>query len=226
LTEGAVVLLDELAERLGYLVGSREHDRTGFGVELPAQAELEALQTVSDERLQSRQFRDVLVDAFVLQLTQGIDDFIELTRVDVLAAKGPTQVLRFVGVLTRLTAKLPDVFRGQTSLTTFPPSAPRRSASPRATTVVTARRVTATTIASVTAALPATVASLLAVLTLTLTFTLALALALSLLAFALLTLTLLALTLLTLALLIAGLLVPLLIAILIAGGSFARPLLE
>jgi hypothetical protein len=91
LTERSVVLFDELAERLRHLVRAREHDCAGIRVELPTQAEFEAFEAVGDERLQTGQFLDVLVDPVVLQLSQGIDDFIQLARVDVLAAQNATK---------------------------------------------------------------------------------------------------------------------------------------
>ena len=126
-----------------------------FASSLPTQAELEPLQTVSNERLQPGELLDVLIDALVLELTQRVDDFVQLARVDVFAAQHATQFLRLLRVLTCLAAKLPDVLGGQTNRAALPPSTPRGSASPGAAAIV----ATAGRIASVAALLSAAIAA-------------------------------------------------------------------
>jgi hypothetical protein len=157
LAERPVVLFNELTERLRHFVGSRQHDRARVRVELTTQAKLEALEAVGDERLQTGQFFDILIDAVILQLSQRVDDFIELARIDLFPAQQPPQVLCLAGVLTGLVAKLTDVLRRQADVATFPPSTPRRSASPCAAAIVAACRVAAAAIARITTALAAAI---------------------------------------------------------------------
>ena len=196
MSERPVVLLDKLAELFRHLVGPGQHDGAGIGVNLPPQAELEALQAVSYKGLESRQFLDVLIDPLVLKFAQRLDDLVELTRIDVLAAQHTAQVLSLVGVLTGLASKLPDVLGGQTHLTTLPPATPGRTAAPLTTAVDTAAGEP-TAVTTVAIALTIATTGLLAV---ALPLPLALTLTLTLLAFLplALPLTLLALTLLTL----------------------------
>ena len=217
MSERPVVLLDQLAELFRHLVGAGEHDRAGVRVELPTQAELEALQAVGHERLQPRQLLDVLVDAVVLQLTQGTDDLVQLAWIDVLAAKHAAQILRFVGVLPRLVAKLTDILRRQTNRTAIPPAAPRRTTSPGAATVEAAAGSEPAAVTSI-AALSA--AALTGLLPFALALTFALTLALALLPF----LALPFLPLLAARLLVVALLIPLLTAVLLR--TLARPLLQ
>ena len=194
MSERPVVLLDKLAELFRHLVGPGQHDGAGIGVNLPPQAELEALQAVSYKGLESRQFLDVLIDPLVLKFAQRLDDLVELTRIDILAAQHTAQVLSLVGVLTGLASKLPDVLGGQTHLTTLPPATPGRTAAPLATAVNTAAGEP-TAVTTVAIALTIATTGLLAV---ALPLTLALPLPLLALLPLALPLTLLALTLLTL----------------------------
>ena len=138
MSERPVVLLDQLAELFRHLIGAGEHDRAGVRVELSTQAELEALQTVSHKGLQPGQLLDVLIDAVVLELAQGADDFVQLAGIDVLTAEQTAQILRLVRILARLAAQLTDVLWCQTDRAAVPPAAPSGSASPRAATVVAA----------------------------------------------------------------------------------------
>ena len=193
-----------LPELLRDLVGPGQRGGVLVGVDLAAQAELEALEAFGNELLQTRQLLDVLIRALVLELPQRADDLVELARIDVLATQHAAERVGILRVLTRLTAQLPDVFLGETPA--VPPAAPCGiAAGPRTATIEAATQVAASVCATaVTAALAGltraaltalaflalallTVLALavlcLLALTLTLTLTLALTLALPLLAF-------------------------------------------
>jgi len=113
LPERPVVLLDELAVLLRYLIGAGQHDGPRVRVDLPPQAELEALQAVGNEGLQAGQFLDVLVHAVVLELAQRLDDRVELSRIDLHAAQHPAQLLGLVDLSAKEHSRPPQLSGGE-----------------------------------------------------------------------------------------------------------------
>ena len=69
------------------------------------------------------QLGHILVDARVVQLPQCAENFVELTRVDILCGEIAPQLTRFAGPLAYFAAQLPDVLLSQAPVATPSPAA-------------------------------------------------------------------------------------------------------
>src|SRR5688572_29486331 len=185
------ILLVGLLVRFRRLVAARQRQRVLIAFHLAAEAELEPLQALGDDRLQPGERGDVLIDARILHLPQRLHHFLELPLVDVHTTRPPQQLAGIGVELTRFVPQLPDVFLAQTSA--VPPAAPGAVIDAAA---VDAAAVEAAVAKAITEPAVSAALTILGVLSLPLTLALSLPLALlTLLALTLLTLTLLTLTL-------------------------------
>src|SRR5258708_21624350 len=106
LRERPVVMLHQLAVLLRDVVGPREEDLAGVGVEAAPKRVLEALDVVGHRLLQARERLGVGVRAFVVELAQPFEDLVELLRVDLLDLQELLQLPGGRRALARLGAEL------------------------------------------------------------------------------------------------------------------------
>jgi hypothetical protein len=134
----AVILLDELAEFLGDLVGAREDRLISFGRCLAPERVLEPLQSFGDERLQALELGKVLVHAVVVQRAKAAENLIELLRIEVALLQQPSKLLPLSSPAANLIAELPNVITRELAGPLPRPSiAPPTAARPLAARITT-----------------------------------------------------------------------------------------